>query len=125
MPRSSESPSAGPVAAPPSSPYTGAVRSERATAPLSWWRDTVRSWVPVLGLAALIVFQMIGLQRQIGGLRADLRDEIRRESKTLQTDVQREIRHLRDDIGKLGERITRLETMMELRAEGSLSRPGG
>ena len=74
--------------------------------PVPWWREAVRSWVPVLGIAAVLVCQMVSLQQQIGGLR---------------TDFHREMGDLRDDlwteIGVLGERITRLETLLESRSE--------
>ena len=88
----------------------------------------MRSWVPVLGIAAVLVFQMVSLQQQIGDLRTDfhremvvLRDDLRTEMSDLRTDMHREIGDLRDDlrteIGVLGERITRLETLLEPRAE--------
>ena len=93
-------------------------------ASVPWWKDAVRSWAPVLGFAVLLVFQMVSLQQQIGELRTDLHREI----GDLRTDVQKEIGDLRDDlrmdIGALGERIARLEALME-RAEGAASRPGG
>ena len=92
-------------------------------ASVPWWKDAVRSWAPVLGFAVLLVFQMVSLQQQIGELRTDLHREI----GDLRTDVQREIGDLRDDlrtdIGALGERIARLEALLERRA--AASRPGG
>ena len=98
-------PATEPVAAPGPAPYTADMDLGRP-APVPWWREAVRSWVPVLGIAAVLVFQMVSLQQQIGDLR---------------TDFHREIGDLRDDlrteIGALGERITRLETLLE-------SRPG-
>ena len=94
----------------------------------------MRSWAPVLGFAVLLVFQMVSLQQQIGELRTDLhreigdlRTDVQKEIGDLRTDVQQEIGGLRDDlrtdIGALGERIARLEALME-RAQGA-SRPGG
>ena len=84
----------------------------------------MRSWAPVLGFAVLLVFQTVSLQQQIGELRTDLHREI----GDLRTDVQQGIGDLKDDlrtdIGALGERIARLEALME-RAEGAASRPGG
>ena len=143
-------PPAGTVAEPPAAPYTGSMHGERAAASVPWWRDAVRSWAPVLGLAALLVFQMVGLQQQIGDLRADLlgeigdlrgeigdvRGEIRTEIGKLRVDHQKEIGHLRIEIDNLrddirteignlrvdlGERITRLETLMETRSGTSSS----
>ena len=84
----------------------------------------MRSWAPVLGFAVLLVFQMVSLQQQIGELRTDLHREI----GDLRTDVQKEIGDLRDDlrtdIGALGERIARLEALME-RGQGAASRRAG
>ena len=83
----------------------------------------MRSWAPVLGFAVLLVFQMVSLQQQIGDLRTDVQKEI----GDLRTDVQKGIGGLRDDlrtdIGALGERIARLEALIE-RAEGAAPRPG-
>ena len=83
----------------------------------------MRSWAPVLGFAVLLVFQMVSLHQQIGELRTDLHREI----GDVRTDVQKEIGGLRDDlrtdIGALGERIARLEALME--RGGAASRPGG
>jgi len=83
--------------------------------PVPWWREAGRSWVPVLGIAAVLVFQMVSLQQQIGELRTDfhremgdLRDDLRTEMGVLRDD-------LRTEIGVLGERITRLETLLESR----------
>ena len=94
----------------------------------------MRSWAPVLGFAVLLVFQMVSLQQQIGELRTDLhreigdlRTDVQKGIGDLRTDVQTEIGDLRDDlrtdIGALGERIARLEALMERRA--AASRPGG
>ncbi len=83
----------------------------------------MRSWAPVLGFAVLLVFQMVSLQQQIGELRTDLHREI----GDLRTDVQKGIGDLKDDlrtdIGALGERIARLEALLE--RSGAASRPGG
>ncbi len=72
----------------------------------------MRSGVPVSGIAAVIVFQMVSLQQQIGDLR---------------TDFHREIGDLRDDlrteIGVLRERMTRLETLLESRAGRQSAEP--
>ena len=93
------------VAAPRAAPYTADMDIGRPV-PVPWWREAVRSWVPVLGIAAVLVFQMVSLQQQIG----DLRTDFHREMGDLRDD-------LRTEIGVLGERITRLETLLEPRAE--------
>ena len=100
----SPNPPAPAVAEPPSPPYTDAMAGERVPAPVPWWRDAVRSWAPVLGLAALIVFQMVSLQQQIG----EMRIEMHREMGNLRTEMS-------DLRIELGERITRLETLLEAR----------
>ena len=97
-------PPAETVAAPRPAPYTADMDIGRPV-PVPWWREAVRSWVPVLGIAAVLVFQMVSLQQQIG----DLRTDFHREMGDLRDD-------LRTEIGVLGERITRLETLLEPRA---------
>ena len=145
MPSVTKNAPPGAVAAPSAAPYTGPVSAERMAASVPWWKDAVRSWAPVLGFAVLLVFQMVSLQQQIGELRThlhreigDLRTDVQKEIGglrtdvqkgigDLRTDVQKEIGGLRDDlrmdIGALGERIARLEALLE-RAEGAASRPG-
>ena len=104
------------VAAPRPAPYTADMDVGRPV-PVPWWREAVRSWAPVLGIAAVLVFQMVSLQQQIG----DLRTDFHREMGDLRNDLQTEMGDLRDDLrtemGVLGERITRLETLLEPRAE--------
>ena len=112
MPSVTKNAPPGAVAAPSAAPYTGPVSAERMAASVPWWKDAVRSWAPVLGFAVLLVFQMVSLQQQIGELRTDLHREI----GGLRDD-------LRTDIGALGERIARLEALLE-RAGGAASRPG-
>ena len=74
------------------------------------------------------------VQKEIGGLRTDvqkeigdLRTDVQQGIGDLRTDVQQEIGGLRDDlrtdIGALGERIARLEALIE--RAGAASRPGG
>ncbi|MYF76062.1 MAG: hypothetical protein F4174_01590 [Acidobacteria bacterium] len=120
-------PPAETVAAPRAAPYTADMDIGRPV-PVPWWREAVRSWVPVLGIAAVLVFQMVSLQQQIGDLRTDfhremgdLRTDIQRDMGDLRTDMQREMADLRDELrtemGILGERITRLETLLEPRSE--------
>lgn len=75
-------------------------------ASVPWWSEAVRSRVPSLGIAVVLGFQMVSLQQQIG----DLRTDFHREMGVLRDD-------LRTEIGVLGERITRLETSLESRAE--------
>ena len=147
MSRTAEIPPADRVAESPSAPYTAVMDGERASSSVPWWKEAVRSWVPVLALAAVLVFQMVGLQRQIGDLRAeigDLRSDVQSEIGGLRSDVQSEMGDLRDDVRsemsdlrddlrseiselrvELGERITRLETLMEAQAERVPARPGG
>ena len=105
-------PPASPVAESPTGPYTGPMVGERTAASVPWWKDAVRSRVPVLGFAVLLVFQMVGLRQQIGDLRADLRGDIgdlradlqgdignlRTEMQALRADVQGDIGDLRDDL---------------------------
>ena len=71
-----------------------------------------------MALAAVLVFQMIGLQRQMGELRTGLHREI----GDLRDDMRSEMSDLRVE---LGQRITRLETLMEARADPAPARPGG
>ena len=145
MPSATKNPPPGAVAAPSAAPYTGPVSAETAAAAVPWWKDAVRSWAPVLGFAVLLVFQMVSLQQQIGELRTDLhreigdlrtdvqkeigglRTDVQKEIGDLRTDVQKGIGDLRDDlrtdIGALGERIARLEALIE-RGEGAAPRPG-
>ncbi len=113
MPQATKDPVPPTVAGPLAGPYTGSVRSERPEVSIPWWRETVRAWVPMLGLAALIVFQMVSMQRQIGELRADMQQEI----GDLRDD-------LRSEIGALAERIARLEALVGARPGGDGSRPG-
>ena len=135
MSHSTEIPPAERVAGPPSAPYTAVMHGERSTSSVPWWKEAVRSWVPVMTLAAVLVFQKVGLQRQIGDLRAeigDLRTDIQSEMGDLRDDLRSEMSDLRDDLRseisdlrlELGERITRLETLMEVRAGSVPSRPG-
>ena len=143
-----------PVAGPPATPYTASMAGERVPAPVPWWKEAVRSWVPILGLAALLVFHMVSLQQQIGDLGTDvqreigslrtdlhqeiddlgndlraeigdLRNDLRTEIGDLRNDLRTEIGDLRDglrtEIGdlrvELGERIARVETLMEAGSE--------
>ena len=116
-------PTTEPVATPGPAPYTAEMDIGRP-APVPWWREAVRSWVPVLGIAVLLVFQMVSLQQQIGDLRTDfhreigdLRTDLEREIGTLRTEMGDLRDDLRTEIGVLGERITRLETLLESRPE--------
>ena len=95
----------------------------------------MQSWAPVLSLAALIVFQMVSMQGQIGELRADmhreigsLRTDMHREIGSLRTDMQKEIGDLRNEfrteIRALGERVARLEALMDRRAGDVAARRG-
>ena len=129
------------VAAAPAAPYTEPVSGERAaTGRIPWWRDARHVWVPV---ACIFVIQMWSLQREIGGLRgevatqageilalraemATLRAEMAAENARLRAELQQEMARLRADlqeqIGDLGQRITRLETLLEPLIEDYRSR---
>ena len=112
--------------------------TERVVAAPPWWRDLVRLWVPALGLGGVMLFPLVGLQREIDGLRADifreigalrsdfrqeiggLRGGIREEFGTLREEIgglreeiREEIRTIRGEVADLGERITRLEAVFE------------
>ena len=69
----------------------------------------------VVGFTA-INGQLVGIQRQIGDLRVEMHQEIgdlragmHREIGDLREEMHRDIGGLRVDIGKLSERVTRLE----------------
>ncbi|GEM_PF-2812531 len=53
--------------------------------------------------------QLVGMQRQVGGLRPEMHEEIGQ----LRTEMHEEIGHLRADIGKLSERVARIETVLQ------------
>ena len=113
MPTDAKHSDPGVVAGAPRPLYTAEVGVEGTVTPIPWWKDAVRSWAPVLGFAVLLVFQMVSFQQQVGELRTDLHREI----GGLRED-------LRGEIGVLGERIARLEALME-RIDGAVSRSGG
>ena len=106
------------VAAPAPAPYTGSVLNGRITASAPWWQDVVRFWIPMLGIGGAVLFQMISVQRQVGELRTDMAVQI----GTLRSDLQAEISTLREEMATLrndlGERIARLEALMEILLEG-------
>ena len=106
------------VAAPAPAPYTGSVLNGRITASAPWWQDVVRFWVPMLGIGGAVLLQMISVQRQVGELRTDMAVQI----GTLRSDLQAEISTLREEMATLrndlGERIARLEALMEILLEG-------
>ena len=115
------------VAGPPPAPYTATVIGERNGARSLWWRDGVRTWIPMLAIGVTMVIsiqsQMLGMQRQIGdlqgemgnvrgemgdlrgemgNLRAEFRDVIRAELRTelagLRKDMEGQIGALREDM---------------------------
>ena len=106
------------VAAPAPAPYTGSVLNGRITASAPWWQDVVRFWIPMLGIGGAVLLQMISVQRQVGELRTDMAVQI----GTLRSDLQGEISTLREEMATLrndlGERIARLEALMEILLEG-------
>ena len=111
----------------------------RFSAAAPWWQDVARFRIPALGIgfAALgvwvaVLFQMVGLQRQMGELRSELtaqmttlRTEMVEQNAALRAELVAEMASLRKD---LGERLTRLEARMkvllESRAPGSAAEPG-
>ena len=129
----------------------------RFSAAAPWWQDVARFRIPVLGIggAALgiwvaVLFQMVGLQRQMGDLRAEMVEQnsalraemveqnatLRTEMATLRTEMVEQFAALRAELvaemaslrKDLGERLTRLEARMkvllESRAPGSAAEPG-
>ena len=150
-------PAGGAVAAPLPAPYTGAMANGRPVAAAPWWQDVVRFWVPVLGIGGAVLVQMIGQQRQIGELRSELTAQmatlrtemveqnatLRSEMATLRTEMVEQNAALRAELTAematlrteltaqmtdLGERVTRLEALIEVllesRAPGSVAEPG-
>ena len=115
-------PRPGTVGGPPASAYTGAVSSAPTTVSIPWWREAGRSWAPVLGLAALLVFQMVSLQRQIGELRTDLHREIGGLRAEMQQEMGSLRAELRTELRAVKEGVTRLEVLIE---QGAAPRPGG
>ena len=128
------------VAGPPPAPYTATVIGERNGGRGAWWRDGLRSWIPMLAIGVTLLIsiqsQMLGMQRQIGDLqgemgdlRAEFRDVIRAEVRTalaaFRKDVEGQIGWLREDFGELREDVGELheevgelrEDVGELRAE--------
>ena len=129
----------------------------RFSAAAPWWQDVARFRIAVLGIggAALgvwvaVLFQMVGLQRQMGELRSELTAQmttlqtemveqnaaLRTEMATLRTEMVEQFAALRAELvaemaslrKDLGERLTRLEAhmkvLLESRAPGSAAEPG-
>ncbi len=60
--------------------------------------------------------QLVGMQRQIGNVQVEvgnLRAEMHDEIGQLRTEMHEEIGQLRADIGKLSERVARIETVLQ------------
>ena len=79
----------------------------------------------VVGFTA-INGQLVGIQRQIGDLRAEmhqeiggLRTEMHREIGDLREEMHRDIGGLSVEIGKLSDRVTRVETRLPSGPSGS------
>ena len=68
----------------------------------------------VVGFTA-INGQLVGIQRQIGDLRVEMHQEI----GDLRAEMHREIRGLSVEIGKLSDRVTRVETRLPSGPSGS------
>ena len=97
----------------------------------------VTMFAAMLGAGALgftaISGQLLDMQKQIGGLRTDMRTEIgelrtdmqkqigdlrtdlRTEMGELRTDMQKQIGELSERVGELSERMTRVETLIQTR----------
>lgn len=112
------------VAGPPPASYTAAMGGDRSGPRGAWWREGLRSWIPMLAIGVTLLIsiqsQMLGMQRQIGGLqgqigglRAEFRDVIREEMSSLRDDLEGQIEALRREVEDLGNRMTRIETLLE------------
>ena len=84
------------VAGPPPAPYTGPVAGDRNGARGAWWREGVRSWIPMLAIGVTLLVsiqsQMLGMQRQIGDLRVEFRDVLRAELTPIRLELE-DVRH--------------------------------
>ena len=103
------------VAEPPAAPYTGPVGSDRNGAHGPWWREGVRSWIPMLAIGVTLVLsiqsQVLGIQRQVGDLRVEVRDVLRAE-------LRKELTPIRSDMEDVKRRLTRIEAeVVELRSD--------
>lgn len=100
-----------PVAAPPPAPYTAAMGGDRNGPRGAWWREGLRSWIPMLAIGVTLLIsiqsQLLGMQRQIGELRGEI-GELRGEIGQ----IRGEMGELRGEMGNL-----RVEFRDLLRAE--------
>ena len=98
------------------------------TASVPWWQEAARFWIPILALGVPLVFQLFAIQRQLGEVRTEVAT-LRADMATLRADMQEQMATLRADmqeqIGGLGERIARLETLMEVHLEAHRTPAGG
>ncbi len=86
-----------------------------------------------VALAALIMSQLSGLKRELRGEIADLRSEMRREIAELRSEMRGEIAKLHGEIAELrrgvnslGNRVARLEGVIDMIRIGmQLPRPAG
>ena len=84
-----------PLAGSPPNSYTAGMVREPNGSRGAWWREGARSWIPMLAIGVTLLLsiqsQMLGMQRQIGDLRAEIRDVVRAE-------VRKEIAALRHEL---------------------------
>ncbi len=79
-----------------------------------------------VALAALIMSQLSGLKRELRGEIADLRSEMRGEIADLRSEMRGEIAELRREVNSLGNRVARLEGVIDMIRIGmQLPRPAG
>ena len=119
------------VAGPPPAPYTGPVAGERNGARGAWWREGLRSWIPMLAIGATLLVSiqspMLGMQRQIGDLRVEFRDVLRTELHNELTPIRRELAELRSRVEDVEVRLTRIESLVQgnSRTPAQSGSPGG
>lgn len=103
------------VAGAPGAAYTDAMA---AVGRIPWWRDLRLFWVPVTSIALVFFIYLWGIQREVGELRGEvaaLRGEFRAETAELRAEFQ-------EQMGDLGQRITRIETLLEALLEEQRAR---
>ncbi|MYD87552.1 MAG: hypothetical protein F4023_10940 [Acidobacteria bacterium] len=110
------------VAGPPPAPYTDRVGGDPNGTRGAWWREGVRSWIPMLAIGATLLIsiqsQMLGMQRQIGDLRVEFRDVLRAELTPIRRELE-DVRHRLIDVeGRLTDvegRLTHIESLVQSR----------
>ena len=95
-----------PLAGSPPNSYTAGMVREPNGSRGAWWREGARSWIPMLAIGVTLLLsiqsQMLGMQRQIGDLRAEIRDvvraEVRKESAALRHELKGDMEILRAEL---------------------------